>query len=238
MAGPVAAPVKRSSPPPLPAPPIPVQDDPFDALGELAEQASSAPAAAGGQRCPHCGAAMAGEAVLCVNCGYDRRTGRKLAFASLAEPAKPAPPNFGRKGANKPVDHMAPSGSFVAGLGMSAVFALGASVLWFAVAWATGYAIAYIAILIGGAAGVGMQMGQKGYSRSGGIAAAGMTLGAILVAKLAVIEAILTRSNLHISVFDLKGDVLAGYFFSPLSLIIIAIGMAAAFRTANGSVAG
>jgi hypothetical protein len=181
---------------------------------------------------------MGGSAVLCINCGYDSRTGRKVAVASLAESAKASPSSSGRKGANKPLDYMAPSGSFVAGLGMSALFALGASVLWFVVAWATGFAIGYIAILIGGAAGVGMQMGQKGYSRSGGIAAAGMTLGAIFVAKLAVIEAILARSNLNVSVFNLNGAVLAGYFFNPLSLIIIAIGMAAAFRTANGSVTG
>ncbi|MDB5292503.1 MAG: hypothetical protein JWL69_3744 [Phycisphaerales bacterium] len=180
---------------------------------------------------------MAGDAVLCVNCGYDRRTGRKVAVASVAEPAKPPPLAYARKGANKPVDYMAPTGSFIAGLVVSAVFALGASILWFVIALATGYAIGYIAILIGIAAGVGMQIGQKGHSRAGGIAAAAMTLGAIIVAKIAVIEVVIARHS-QVSIFDLNSAALALYFFSPITLIIIVIGMAAAFRTANGSVTG
>jgi DNA-directed RNA polymerase subunit RPC12/RpoP len=245
IAAPVAPPTPhRPSPPPLGIPmppplPIPVQDDPFDALSELAAQASSAPAISDEPRCPHCSLPMAGDAVLCVNCGYDRRTGRKVAVASVAEPAKPPPLPAGRKGAGKVVDYMAPTGSFVAGLVVSAVFALGASVVWFVVAWATGFAIGYIAILIGIAAGVGMQIGQKGHSRVGGVAAAAMTLGAIIVAKIAVIEAILARNpDSHGSIFNLDAAALAYYFFSPIGLIIIAIGMAAAFRTANGSVTG
>ena len=43
---------------------------------------------------------------------------------------------------------MAPQGSFVAGLAMSAAFALAASLVWIAIAWVTGFTIGYIAILI------------------------------------------------------------------------------------------
>jgi len=39
------------------------------------------PAAQGGRACPGCGGELAGGAVVCVNCGYDTRTGRKLQAA-------------------------------------------------------------------------------------------------------------------------------------------------------------
>jgi hypothetical protein len=55
------------------------------------------------------------------------------------------------------------------------------------------------------------------------------------VAKVAVVQVILASHGIHKSVFDLNSAALAMYFFSPMSLIIIAIGMGAAFRTANGS---
>ena len=51
-------------------------------------------------------------------------------------------------------------------------------------------------------------------------------------------DAILARHQSRVSIFDLNAATLAYYFFNPMSLIIIAIGMAAAFRTANGSVTG
>ena len=81
-----------------------------------------------------------------------------------------------------------------------------------------------------------MKIGQKGFSSLGGSAAAGMTLVAILLAKLAVIEMLLSRQGLNRSIFDLNGAKLGYYFCSPIGLIIIAVGMGAAYRTANGSV--
>jgi hypothetical protein len=181
-------------------------------------------------------------AVLCTNCGYDTRSGKPIASAPDAKPANLAVAVANSKKPKKQIDLMAPQGSFVAGLAMSAAFALAASVLWFLVAWATGFAFGYIAILIGGAAGAGMKIGQKGFSATGGAVAAGMTLLAILVAKLALVEFILlpiaTHNNPHASIFNLDTAALAYYFFKPISLIIMLIGMAAAFRTANGSISG
>jgi hypothetical protein len=118
----------------------------------------------------------------------------------------------------------------------SLVFAVVASVVWIGLAYATGYSIGYVAILIGGAAGIGMQLGHKGYSRTGGIAAAALTLVAILLAKLIVLELPLGRTHPPRTLASLDAAKLGWYFFSPIGSIIMLIGMAAAFRTANGSV--
>ena len=121
---------------------------------------------------------------------------------------------------------------------MSAIFAVAASIVWIVIAWFTGYAIGYVAILIGGAAGAGMQLGQKGHSTNGGSSRCGITLLAILLAKFAVIEMLLTHQGFNRSIFDLNGAKLGYYFFSPIGLIIIAVGMGAAYRAGNGSVSG
>jgi len=38
----------------------------------------ASPATGGGNACPSCGADLAADAVLCINCGYDTRIGKKL----------------------------------------------------------------------------------------------------------------------------------------------------------------
>jgi hypothetical protein len=131
---------------------------------------------------------------------------------------------------------MAPLGSFIQGVALSAVGAVLAGVIWVVIALATGFIIGYVGILIGIAAGSGMHIGQKGYSKNGGIIAAGMTLAAILMAKLAVVQIYLAQHHSNASVFDLDASRLAFYLFTPISLLIMVISMGAAFRTASGSV--
>lgn len=211
--------------------------DPLDALEELARQEEAATPIQDTPRCSQCMSPMANGAVICTNCGFDVRTGKKLAVATAAAP--PTRPALANKIAGKSkagVDRMAPQGSFVAGLVVSLVFAVLASSVWIGLAYATGYSIGYVAILIGGAAGVGMQLGHKGYSRAGGIAAAALTLVAILLAKLIVLELILARAHPARTLASIDSAKLGWYFFSPIGLIIMLIGMGAAFRTANGSV--
>ena len=224
----------RPAPPPAPVPAH--EDDGLGAMYELAQQANAAPADANVVCCPQCRAVMDDNAVLCVNCGYDTRTGKSLAVDSPPVPVGRAASNKASskpgKKSNKPVDYMAPDGSIVMGIILSAVFALAASLVWIGVAWATGLAISYIALLIGGAAGVGMQIGHRGYSKVGGLIAAFMTLGAIILAKIVVLELILARHNESIA--NINGSRLGLYFFSPFGLIIIAVGVGAAYKTANG----
>jgi hypothetical protein len=208
--------------------------DPFDALDELARQEEAATPLQDVARCSQCATAMPPGAVVCTSCGYDTRTGKKLAIATAAKPSKASAIASGGKKGKAVVDRMAPTGSLAAGLVMSLIFAVAASLVWISLAYLTGVTIGYVAILIGGAAGVGMQIGHKGYSRAGGIAAAALTLGAILLAKVVVLELILSR--VHKTMGNLTSAELGYYFLRPMGLVIIVIGMGAAFRTANGSV--
>ena len=53
-----------------------------------------------------------------------------------------------------------------------------------------------------------MQIGHKGYSKAGGRIASGMTILAIIIAKLVVLGIIIARSGKNISIFNMKGSVL------------------------------
>jgi hypothetical protein len=176
---------------------------------------------------------MGGGAVVCIKCGYDSRSGKRLVTEATAQKPSKSILGYGRKDKNKPEDRMAPDGSFVLGLVLSAVFALVASLIWVGVAWLTGRNFAVIAMLIGGAAGLGMQAGHRGYSAVGGFVAAGMTILAIFAAKLTVVFIIISRAGLSFS--DLDGSKVGFYFFNPIGLIIIAIGVGIAFKTASGT---
>ena len=57
----------------------------------------------------------------------------------------------------------------------------------------------------------------------------------VLVAKFVVLEIILARIGNDTSISDLNGLRLGYYFFNPIGSIIILVGVAAAYRTANGS---
>jgi hypothetical protein len=185
--------VRIEAPPP---PPAEEGELGLDALYDLAEKeaqvAAQQEAASPTMRCPSCGSGCEPGAVLCVNCGYDFRTKGKIAIKADA-PEAPAKPGWFSRGAkkDKPVDKMAPQGSFFVGLGLSIAAALVASVVWFVVVYFTHFELVYLALLVGAAAGGGMQVGQKGFSTLGGVAAAGVTLGAILLAKFAIIVAII-----------------------------------------------
>jgi hypothetical protein len=212
-------------------------DDPFKALCDAADEMAMAPVEEV-PRCPQCHSAMGGGAVVCVKCGYDSRTGQRLITEAVKKPSRLTLAYGGGK-KDKVVDAMAPDGSFLLGLVLSAAFALTASLVWIGVAWATGRSFALIAILIGAAAGLGMQAGHRGYSALGGFAAGGVTFATILTAKFAVLYLVilphLNRLGGNRTISDLSAPALGLYFFSPIGFIIMVIGMGAAFKTANGS---
>src|SRR5262245_11096642 len=69
----------------------PAEDDSLGALYDLAEQADAAakPSAADrddSARCPGCMSAMPPGAVLCTNCGFDTRSGKKIVTKKAAPP--------------------------------------------------------------------------------------------------------------------------------------------------------
>jgi hypothetical protein len=215
--------------------PAPADDDGLGALYELAEQANAVAPVADRPICPQCRSAMDDGVVVCMGCGYDARSGKTLGAAVLAKPGKQASRAPTGKFGTKPVDYMAPRGSFAVGFALSAAFAGVASILWIIVSLITVFGLVFASLAIGGAAGLGMVIGQKGYSRAGGSAASGLTLAAILFAKFAAIEIALAVIHPGKSITELNSMGLGFYFLSPIHLIIMAVGMGAAFRTANGS---
>jgi hypothetical protein len=179
---------KKAAPKPASKPAPPPQDDSLDALYDLAQQGEDlSRQTADSPKCPKCFAEMSADAVLCTNCGFDRRTGKAIQ-PQVERAGKAAKPGKSGMSAKKQVeDKMAPQGSFMKGLVASAVGAAVGGVAWFGIAWAIGYEFSFIAILVGILAGVGMQWGHEGYSTLGGWVACGTSLLAMLLAKAAVI---------------------------------------------------
>jgi hypothetical protein len=187
-----AAPVASAAP----------SDDGLDALYALAEQ-EAAVGSDESRFCPNCGSQLSPDAVLCTACGFDRRKGKVVAAMAKVEVAKPKKSLFGGGGKPKPVDPkkkkvqdaLAPQGSFFIGVLTSFALATGAALIYAIAAWGIGlisfglgnYIAAFLISLVGIGAGIGMQMGQKGYSTLGGIAAAGVTLVVMLIARVLVI---------------------------------------------------
>ena len=182
------------------APPPPPEEEGvlgLDALYDLAEkeaqvaaqQEATAPATV---RCPSCGSALQADAVLCVNCGYDLRTRSKVApKREQPAPGMPVPKYLDAGKKSGPKDKIAPQRSIFIGIAGSAAGALIGGLVWFGVAMATGYEFYFLALIVGAAAGAGMQIGQQGYSTIGGFIAGGMTFVGVLLAKLAIVAAVL-----------------------------------------------
>jgi hypothetical protein len=187
-------------PPPPPAARADEDDGGLAGLYALADQeAASADQAAEfdeSTHCPNCRGLLAPEAVLCTSCGYDRRKGKVLSTAAVVDKPKRGLFGLGKPKKEDPnkkkvVDKMAPQGSFVVGLLASAAFAAAASLLWFGVAYAVGWDVYFLVALVGAAAGIGMQVGQKGYSTLGGLGAVCVTLLVVLAARVALVIVIL-----------------------------------------------
>lgn len=172
-------------------------DDPLGALYALAKEEKNADRIVDEPRCPQCMSPLTQTAVICTSCGYNVKTGK--AMKTVTDTPKAAKkPLFGM-GNPKPAttpsgkqvqDAMAPQGSFMLGLLGCGLGGLVGGVIWFLIAWFSGYELGFIALLVGALAGLGMQIGQKGYSSLGGGVAAAVALLAILLAKAAVVVAV------------------------------------------------
>jgi hypothetical protein len=203
-----APPPPPSAPPPAPEilesdvleevpshPPAEPSLDFLSNLDELAAQEAKAAAVAEANddrlRCPNCLQAMNRGDILCVNCGYDVRRGKVHdTKTEVAKPAGKGVLGYFRKDPGKK-DALAPQGSFALGLLASFGFALVAAIPWILVVYLTDRDFYYLELLVGVAAGFGMQVGQKGYSSLGGWAAAGMTFIVLVVARVGVVIAVL-----------------------------------------------
>ena len=226
----VAVARKSSSLPRVPVPSIGVgyEDDGLDALHELAEQEQSAATLPDKPQCPSCRSEVEGNAVLCTNCGFNFRSGKSLATQKEAPVLPYASPKG--KGKSGPVDMMAPQGSFIVGLIVAIAFGVVCCILWIVIELVTGYEIGLLATVVGWTVGLGMQIGQKGYSHRGGIAAAIIAVSAIVLPKLLLLSVILALAP-HNKEMAKIGFAL----FPPLTILFIFLGIGAAYRTANGT---
>lgn len=190
-----------------PPPPAEDEDDPFGAMYDLAaEGEQQVKVAEAAPRCPGCARPLAAGAVLCTNCGYDTRKGKSVAPKAAAiaspsapagggtryDPAKAAAAKAALANSSKGgVDKMAPQGSYFKGLGACIGGAAVGGVVWFMIAYFTGYELYIASMLIAVGAGLGMQWGHEGYSNLGGLTAAGVTLVTLIIARVAVVLALI-----------------------------------------------
>ncbi len=144
------------------------------ATGTPAEPRAAVPTS-GIKPCPHCGAALVGDAVLCTSCGYSLKTGQTKKGARLGPSV---------------------AGRFALGCVLSAVGAVVGAAVWYFVAMKVNLEIGYIAWGIGLVTGFGMALGYRTPGVLPGIVAAATSLLSILVAKmlifLALVFAVLT----------------------------------------------
>lgn len=128
------------------------------------------------RKCAWCGAAMADGTVICVGCGFDVRTGRKVTAGPLEEEPESAAVTAARFTA-----------SLARGAVLSAIGAALGAAVWFGVAVTTGFQLGLIAWGLGGAAGAGMSIGHDDNDGTlAGVIAAGISLLGILGAKFAI----------------------------------------------------
>jgi len=192
---PVSQPAARSAPKPAPAsqPPLPEadqeQDDGTygwsDGGGSLLAEAEQQPAADAGtayKLCPNCGQTMPAEARLCVACGFDTKTGRRMQDTAVSG---------GGGGALSAVggvlgSAVRSSGALLLGTLLSFLGAMLGAAIWAGIAYAVHLEIGWIAWAIGGLAGGGMYLGYRNQSTLAGLIASFMAVLGIVVGKIGV----------------------------------------------------
>lgn len=193
--GPVSQPAAKPAPKPAPVSESPLpeeyqkQDDGTygwsDDGGSLLTEASQQPAADIGtayKLCPNCGQTMPAKARLCVACGFDTKTGRRMQDTAISG---------GGSGALTAVggvlgSAVRSSGALLLGTLLSFLGAMLGAAIWAGVAYAIHLQIGWIAWAIGGLAGGGMYLGYRNQSTPAGLIASFMAVLGIVVGKIGV----------------------------------------------------
>jgi DNA-directed RNA polymerase subunit RPC12/RpoP len=129
--------------------------------------------------CPSCSAPMVGNAVVCVVCGHDKRSGEKLATETVAP---------GKRKKSRSGSFVGSAAGLLLGTGLSFVGAIIGSVVWALVAYWTNYQIGWIAIGLGALAGGGMALGCRDNAGPlSGVIAAGISFVGIVFAKILLV---------------------------------------------------
>jgi hypothetical protein len=108
--------------------------------------------------CSQCGAPMSAGAVVCVQCGYHHGAG-----AAITTQVARMGPAEGERAASAAAAAFSFPGAWVLGsIALSILGGLLGTVVWYAIARATGFEIGWIAIGVGLAAGAGAAIGARG----------------------------------------------------------------------------
>ncbi len=225
--------------------------------GSTATAASSAASSAASQRediplqepkestCPSCRKPLSPSAVLCVDCGYDLRSGRKLQTEIDSEESAPAsfsPRSWEKSSADVHASSQA-NGPFWRGCVLSAIAVLITAAVWCGVAVFTGREFGLIAWALGIMAGGGMVLGYGGDNDLAGITAAFIALFGIVAAKWMIFSSVVLPILNEIT--QVLGETMAeaapstaGLFFSsmfgPMDGIFILLAFFTAYKFGTG----
>jgi len=175
-------------PPPKPAEPEEQQDDgtygwseSTDSLLSEAEAQGTAGAGPSYKLCPHCGTTMQADARLCVACGFDTMTGRRMQDTTVSGGGGGLSAVGGALGSA-----VRSSGAILLGTFLSFLGAMVGAAIWAGIAYAIKLEIGYVAWAVGGLAGGGMYLGYRNQSTLAGLIASFMAVLGIVVGKIAV----------------------------------------------------
>lgn len=159
-------------------------DDELEAAPTSAAPTSAAPkksrAKSAADGCPTCGAALPSGAVICVACGFDRRSGGQHTTEVVNESDESDAPAKSKKRGK-----VGFAGSLMRGSLFSFIGAMLGALLWGALVWLTMREFAIVAWGLGGLAGLGMAIGHEDDDGTfAGIIAAFMSLVGIVAAKI------------------------------------------------------
>jgi ribosomal protein L37AE/L43A len=172
-AKPVAAVVAPSKP--VIADPLPDLSDLFDDSFPVSAQPSRLESTSGGSSCPKCGERLGANAVVCVKCGYNKKTGKKMTTS--------------HESSSSTAKKKSSASTLMKGTLFSFIGAMIGAGIWMAIIVGTGLESGYIAWGLGGIAGIGMALGHEDDDgTAAGIIAAVMSIVGILAGKLGAYE--------------------------------------------------
>ncbi len=139
----------------------------------------------GEHSCQGCGYPMDDNAMICLNCGFNRETGREYNTRVGKDPTK-------KRSAREGESKLAEFGSDIASLGMAPIYpliggliggAIGAAI-WAGLAYSTGYEFRIGAVVVGMLCGYGARLGGDAQTTGGG-AIAGLMAGCMAILAIA-----------------------------------------------------
>ena len=180
---------------PEPAPAIPEEPALEPLLDELGELGNELPSGAGSSavedddlqlqaptasvaKCPSCAAPFSPGAVLCVVCGYNTKTGKKLTQTIETD----------KKAKRKKRGKSSFAFTLLRGTAFSLIGAIVGALVWAGIAVATQYEFGLIAWGVGGLAGIGMALGHDDDDGLlAGVIAAACAIAGVIAAKLFIV---------------------------------------------------